>query len=298
MRKSRPRRPSLGLRRFLGGALAVAVVLAALPALAGAAAGKPDCESRQAIDYAAPLVDMPGARPLVEGELPFGPRNFDVELLGWSHLALVGSNFGYWFSGKNNPYRVVDLGRRATATAWAVDRHGRVRREIGKREWKVGRIKELSKLKLGFPAERPGFARIDLRFTTLAGHELGSYRDYFRVLARSDDIAITIDRPSVHAGEAIVGQVENRGTVKMSGRSTLLEVERFADGGWEAVPQPPNPESVVGSRLFLGSGEASPCHGYLIPADATPGRYRLATTVHFAGLKRHELVSRTFDVAP
>jgi len=287
------------LRRLLGGILAVTMVMTALPAVANAAGGAPACKSRQAVDYAAPLAQMPGAHPLPEGELPFGPRNFGVETLGWSHVALVGSSLGYAFVGKNDPYRVLHLGWRTTATAWAVDRDGRVRHKLGEREWKVGAIKELSKLQLGFPAERPGFVRVDVRFTTLGGRELGSYRDYFRVLARSDDVDIAIDHPIVHAGEAIVAQVQNRGAGHISSGAPLLEVERFAGGAWEAVPQPPSPESVAGFGLFLGPGEAGRCRRYLIPAAAPAGRYRLATTIRLANAGRsgtHQLLSRTFDV--
>jgi hypothetical protein len=269
-------------------------------ALSGTANANPApvCDSRLAVDYAAPLASLPGAHPLREGELPFGPHNFSVENLGWSHVALVGSSFGYSFSGKNDPYRVLDLGWRAMATAWAVDAHGRVRREIGRRGWRVGKIKELSKLRLGFPADRPGFVRVDVRFATLAGRKLGSYRDYFRVLARSEDTAIATDRSTVHPGEVIVGQVENRGAGHISARSGLLELERFAGGIWEAVPQPPSPESITGYGLFLGPGEASHCHAYRVPADAPPGRYRLATTIRDANTKRHELLARAVDVIP
>jgi len=276
----------------------VALVLAVLPTAAAADAGAPICNGDDAVDYAAPLTGMPGAHPLPEGELPFGPRNFSVETLGWSHVALVGSSIGYSFSGKNSPYRVLDLGWRTRATAWAVDRDGRVRRKLGSRGWKVGKVKELSKLTLSFPADRPGFVRVDVRIATLAGRRLGTYRDYFRVLARSNEVTIATDRSTVHPGEAIVGQVENRGAGSISGRSGLLEVERFAGGTWEAVPQPPSPESITGYGLFLGPGEASRCHRYLIPAEAPPGAYRLATTVRIANLSRKELITRSFEVVP
>jgi hypothetical protein len=274
------------------------MVLVVLPGLAGAAPTTPSCESRQAVDYAAPLASMPGAHALPEGELPFGPRNFAVETLGWAHVTLVGSSFGYSFSGKHDPYRVLDLGWRTTATAWAVGRDGRVLRKLDSREWEVGKVKDLSKLDLSFPAERPGFVRVDVRMTTAAGRELGSYRDYFRVLARTEDTAIAIDRGSVHPGEAIVGQVENRGAGHISGRAALLEVERFAGGVWEVVPQPPTPESVASFGLFLGPGEASRCHAYVVPAEAPPGRYRLATTIRVANSGRHESLTRAFDVIP
>jgi hypothetical protein len=291
-----PPRSSLG--RLLGGALILAMVLAVLPAFAAAAPATPSCESRQAVDYAAPLARMPGAHPLPEGELPFGPRNFSVATLGWSHVALVGSSFGYSFSGKHEPYRVLDLGWRTTATAWAVDPDGRVRRKLGSRQWKVDKVKELSKLQLSFPAERPGFVRVDVRIASLAGRRLGSYRDYFRVLARTEDTAIAIDRGSVHPGEAIVAQVENRGAGHISGRAAPLEVERFAGGAWEVVPQPPTPESVASFGLFLGPGEASRCHAYVVPADAPPGRYRLATTIRVANSGRHRSLTRAFEVIP
>lgn len=296
MSGSRLRPPRSSLRRLSGGACLIAIVAVLLPTAAGAAVPVPSCKDRQAVDYAAPLASMPGARPLPEGEFPFGPRNFSVETLGWSHVALVGSSYGYSFSGKNDPYRVLDLGWRTTATAWAVDPGGEVRRKLGTREWKVTRVKELSKLDLSFPAERPGFVRVDVRITTLTGHKLGSYRDYFRVLTRSDDTEIALDRTRVRPGEAIVAQVENRGAGYISSRSALLEVERLTDGAWEAVAQPPSPESIAGYGLFLGPGEASRCHAYVVPPDAPPGRYRLATTIRLANTKGHEELTRAFDV--
>ena len=277
----------------------VAFVLTALPALA-AAEGSAFCKRRLAVDYAAPLAGMPGAHPLPEGELPFGPRNFGVytvgHILGRPHVALVGSNFGYTFAGKNNPYRVLRLGWRFQATAWAVDADGRVRHKIGTRGWHVITIKELSKLQVAFPATRPGFVRVDVRISTLAGNTLGSYRDYFRVLKPSDDVRLAVEDASLRPGERAVGLVENRGAANLSRVSPYFGVEHLSGGIWSAVPQPPTPQSISGLGWFLAPGENAHCYGYTVPADAAPGRYRFTASAYIAGLQRTETLTGGFQV--
>jgi hypothetical protein len=273
-----------------------------LPAVAGAVQGADFCKRRLAVDYAAPLAGMPGAHPLPEGELPFGPRNFSVatvgHIIGRPHVALVGSNFGYTFAGKNNPYRVLDLGWRFEATAWAVDRDGRVLRRLGTRGWHVTKVKELSTLQVAFPAKQPGFIRVDVRITTLAGRTLGRYRDYFRLLEPSADVRLAVDDASVHPGERVVGLVENHGAANLSDVSPFFEVEHLSAGVWSTVPQPPSPQSIAGWGWFLTPGENGRCYGYVVPADAAPGRYRFSASAsaYVVNLKRKETLTAGFEV--
>jgi len=301
VRRSARRLPGRVARR-LSSALVVALLV--FPAAAGAAEGESSpgfCKRRLAVDYAAPLAGMPGAHPVPEGELPFGPRNFSVHtaghIIGIPHVALAGSNYGYTFAGKNEPYRVLDLGWRLKATAWAVDRNGRARRELGTRRWHVTKIKELSKLRVAFPAPRPGFVRVDVRISTLSGRMLGAYRDYFRILKPSNDVRLAIEDASVHPGERAVGLVENRGAGNLSNVSRFLEVEHFTDGTWITVPQPVSPQSLVPYGFFLAPGENARCYGYDVPADAEPGRYRFSASAFVGNLKRKVTVTGAFIVA-
>jgi hypothetical protein len=291
----------------LGGALVAVSVIALLllPTVANADDGESSsgfCQRRLAVDYAAPLAAMPGARPVPEGELPFGPRNFSVHtvghLRGRPHVALAGSNYGYAFAAKNNPYRTVDLGWQWEATAWVVDRDGRPLRELGTRGWRVTRVKEMSKLRVAFPATRPGFVRVDVRIATLDGRTLGTYRDYFRVLKPSNDVRLAVEDASVHPGERAVGLVENRGAGNLSNVSGSLEVEHFSGAAWMAVPQPLNPRSILPYGYFLAPGENARCDGYDVPADAEPGRYRFSASAFVGNLKRKVTLTGPFEVAP
>jgi hypothetical protein len=299
VRRSPRRRPSSGARRLAGGAVIVAVmtfVLAALPALASAA-GLPMCHRRYAHDYAAPLAQMPPAHALPEGELPFGPRNLSVHTIGTTHVVLSGSRLGFRFAGKNAPHRVIELGWRVKATAWAVDADGHTLRRLGSTGWHVDRIRDLDKLQLAFPATRPGFVRVDVRVATLAGRSLGSYRDYFRVLKRTNEVRIATDRPSVRPGETIVGLLENPGAGEIDTKRALT-VERLAAGTWEVVPQPPSPLSIKDWSWLIAPGEVSRCNRFDVPVDAAPGRYRFAAKVNEANTRKKVTVTGGFEVTP
>jgi hypothetical protein len=292
--------------RWLHTVLVVApiLMLVSFPAAAGAAGGESSrgfCKRRLAVDYAAPLAGMPGARPVPEGELPFGPRNFSVHtighIIGRPHVALAGSNYGYTFAAKNEPYRVLNLGWRLQATAVAIDREGHARRELGTRGWHVTKIKELSKLQVAFPATQPGFVRVDVRISTLRGRTLGAYRDYFRILKPSSDVRLAVEDASIHPGERAVGLVENRGASNLSSVSGFLEVEHFTGGAWMTVPQRIGPQSIVPYDFFLAPGENARCYGYDVPADSEPGRYRFSASAFVGNLNRKVMVTGPFFVA-
>jgi len=304
VRRSAGKLPGRVARR-LGTALVVAPILALLvfPAAAGAAGGESSpgfCKRRLAVDYAAPLTGMPGAHPVPEGELPFGPRNFSVHtighIIGRPHVALAGSNYGYTFAGKNEPYRALDLGWRLKATAWAVDRDGRARRELGTRGWHATKVKELSRLQVAFPATRPGFVRVDVRISTLSGRTLGAYRDYFRILKPSNDVRLAVEDANVHPGERAVGLVENHGAGNLSSVSESFEVEHFIGDAWVTVPQPVSPQSILPYGFFLAPGENARCYGYDVPADGKPGRYRFSASAFVGNLKRKVTVTGAFVV--
>lgn len=288
-----------GSPRRRGALLCLAgVVLAGLVAAPVAAAEAPAfCRERFARDYEAPLRDMPGLRPPPEGELPFGPHNFGIHRIGGRPIALEGAAFGYRFSGKNDPYRVVDLGWHVKATFRAVDGKGRVRRLLGVREWRVGRVRELGSLQLSFPAKHPGFFRVNLRFETLSGRRLGSYRDYFRVLRRSTDVGLRLSGESFHPGEAVFVEIANRGAGTISGQGGL-ELERDEGGAWASVPLPPTPESVRDIRWLIGPGEAGGCERQELPADLLPGSYRFSAPVFVVNERKKRDLQAQFDVAP
>lgn len=276
----------------------VGLSLASLFYAPGASAERPAfCGERYARDYEAPLRGMPRQHPPPQGELPFGPRNFSIHRIDRTPVVLEGSHFGYRFGGKNEGHRVLDLGWSVSATAWVVDADGHGRRRLGTRRWRARRAKDLDPLQLAFPAERPGFFRVDLRFSTLSGHTLAAYRDYFRVLRRRTDIGIRTGGEGFHPGEAVYGLLENLGAGKVI-VPTSLDVERAEGSSWVEVPQPPSPESVMGGTWWLESGEAARCHRFDVPPGAPSGSYRFSASVYVVNEQRRETVTAPFQIAP
>jgi len=297
VRRSR-RGPSGSLRRqsapiCIAGSLLVGLLFAPL-----AWAEAPSfCRERYVRDYEAPLREMPRLRPPPEGELPFGPRNFGIHRIGRTPLALQGSRFGYRFGGKNEGARVLNLNWRATAVTRVVDANGRPKRLIGTRRWRVHRAKDLEPLQLAFPAAHPGFYRVDLRIATLDGRRHVAYRDYFRVLRRSNEVGIRVSAERVWPGEVVWGLLENPGAGQLSTRG-YLELERAEDEAWVPVPVPASPRSVMGFGWIIGPGEVGFCQRFDVPADAVPGNYRFSTRVNLANTQKRVTVTAPFVVAP
>lgn len=297
MRRSRRGRRCSPRRGSVPICLAVLLLASVLCAPADAGAAPSFCQERYVRDYEAPLREMPRGNPPPEGELPFGPRNFGIHRIDRTPLALEGSHFGYRFGGKHEGTRVLDLGWRAVAVARAVDRYGRVRRIVGKRQWRVERIKDLDALEIAFPADHPGFFRIDLRISTLDARRHVAYRDYFRVLRRSSEVALRVSAESIHPGEVIWAQLENPGAGNIFTRE-LLHLERAEAAAWVPVPLPPTPSSVMGVGWLIGPGEAATCQRVDVPADAVAGSYRFSTQVNLANTGKRVTVTAPFVVAP
>jgi hypothetical protein len=272
--------------------------LASLLCAPVAAAEAPSfCRERYVRDYEAPLREMPHQHPPPRGELPFGPRNFGIHRINLTPLAFEGSRFGYRFGGKNEEHRVLDMNWRATAVARVVDPRGHVRRIVGERRWRVERVKDLDPLELAFPADHPGFFRVDLRIATLDGRRHVAYRDYFRVLRRSNDVGIRVSAESVRPGETVWGLLENPGAGQLSTRG-YLDLERADGDAWVPVPLPPTPRSVMGAGWIIGPGEVGWCQRFDVPADAVPARYRFSTPVNLANTQKQVTVTGPFVVAP
>jgi hypothetical protein len=292
------RGPEASPRRRTAPSLLVGLLLAGLACAPAAAAEAPAfCGERFVRDYEAPLREMPRQHPSPEGELPFGPRNFGIHRIDRTPLALEGRRFGYRFGGKNEGARVLDLDWRASAVARAVDARGRAGAVVGRRHWRAHRIKDLSPLEIAFPADHPGYFRVDLRIATLDGRRHLAYRDYFRVLRRSNEVGVRVSAESVRPGEPVWGLLENAGAGQLS---TLgyLELERAEAGAWVSVPLPPTPRSVMGVRWVIGPGEVGWCQRFDVPADAVSGLYRFSTPVNLANTQKQVRATGSFTVAP
>jgi hypothetical protein len=297
------RGPKGSPRRRLAPVLIGVLVLASFACVPAAGADPaagveaPFCHQRYVRDYQAPLREMPRPHPPPEGELPFGPRNFGIHRIDRTPAVLEGSRFGYRFGGKHEGTRVLDLGWRAVAVAWSVDRRGRRRGLLGKRRWQVERIKDLDALEIAFPADHPGFFRIDLRIVARQGLRHVGYRDYFRVLRRSNEVSIGVSAATVHPGESIWARLENAGAGQLSSPG-YLNLERAEGEAWVPISIPPTPRSVMGVRWLLGPGEIAWCQRLDVPADAAPGSYRFSTPINLANTGNQTTATGSFLVVP
>lgn len=285
------------MRKARTGAVGIVVLLALVTAAAAAAAETGFCEGRYARDYAAPLGEMPGHRPPPEGGLPFGPRNLSVYMPEGTAVVLEGSAVGYWLASKNPYARVLRLNWDVRATLRAVDRRGRVKRLVDERQHRLRTVKGADDLKFLFPAEHPGFYRVDIRFRRLGGARLGVYRGYFRVLERSVDVRLLASGSVFHPGETVYARTENRGASRISA-PVFLEVERYEAGGWVAVEQPLSPNSIRRPSWWAEPGEISPCHGFPISATTAPGTYRFVASPYLYELRDRRMRTAPFRVEP
>jgi hypothetical protein len=270
----------------------------ALLCAAPAAVAQPGfCREDYSRDYAEPLHGMPGQHPPPEAELPFGPRNLSIFRPERTPVVLAGSNLGYRFASKNGGYRRLDLDWVVEIRLAAVDPDGRVRRVLAREQRRIGTIENLDPLDLTFPAPRPGYFRTELRVRSLRTGKSVAYKEYWRVLKRSVDIRIALSSTSPRRGETVLGRVENAGASNATA-PVALALERYEGGAWLSVPQPPTPDSVMGTSWWLGPGENGTCHRYEIPADAVPGLYRFTNSVYAVQLQRRVTVTARFEVLP
>jgi hypothetical protein len=292
------RRAGSSPRRRVAAVGIAAVFLAGFGAGTCRAAARPPraCAERVAHDYAKPFERMPPEHPPPEGELPFGPRNlamYHAEL--GTQVVLPGHRLGYWFAAKDEGRRVLHLHWVVDAVLWRVDVDGRERAVEGSLRKSLLDVEDLKELELAFPARPVGLYRIDLRFDSLAGRHLASYREYFRVVAKKVGVRLVLPRLSFRPGEVVYAQARNFGTEGVSVPG-VLPVQRWTGSAWSAVERP---SSSITERVpwWLGSGEAAPCSRFAVPPDADPGRYRFRASVRILGGKRRRLLTSEFRVS-
>jgi hypothetical protein len=217
-------------------ALAPASALAAVPAF---------CKGRVVRDDARPLRYMPGEHPPPEGELPFGPRNLSMYALNFgAKVVLDGGHLGYRFAAKGGNARVLHLNWDVRAVLKKVDDRGRALGTVGTVHRRLGEVEGLEELQFSFPAH-PGLYQVDISFRTLAGRELASYSEHFRVVPRRVKLRVAVSGETFKAGETAYARVFNLGTppagrprrgrrLGQSGRTASLPRERQGvslDGG-------------------------------------------------------------------
>lgn len=239
------------------------------------------CTKSTVYDYAAPLAAMPPLPPLKAGKttLPFGPRGLALTYRPAGAVVLPGAeSVGFALSAEPGR-RAARPGWLVSATMSRVSKAGSTQRLLETRRARVERVAPGAPvhLKLGLSGE-PGNYRVEIVFRDRSGKRIGRFGEYIRILAGDLDVLFSVPRAIAHPGETIEPRLENRGAAYLSfGLGAPIEV---LDGGsWVPAPFGNGPVPAIG--LTIGPGEATACWQRTIPADASPGTYRVSLSFSY-----------------
>lgn len=267
-----------------------------------AAAGTPEqfqggCHGRSIGDYSQPLREMSPIKRLPRrgktsprsGTLPFAPRGVKMEVVGegaWAGSHAIGFSLGPAQLESGSSFR---LPWHAEAELTLVKRSGRPVRTLASRHWSPRRYGSGAAPKLSFEVGRPAFYKVDVTFSDTGGHRLGGYAEYFRVLDRRVDVAVTLVRKLLHPGDIVESIVENRGTTWLE-FGEAFSIERFVDGAWHRDDAlTPNGFITIGYAISGGTGYV--CRNIRLPADVALGHYRFVKPVSVLGGSDRQLSS-------
>jgi hypothetical protein len=256
-----------------------ALAVAALSPGERAAAGF--CTESTVYDYAAPLAAMPPVPPLTAGRtaLPFGPSGLALTYRPAGNVVLPGAeSVGFALS--------TNAGRKAARPGWLVSvrlakvsETGTTQQVLQTRRAQVGKLAPHSpvRLNLGLSGE-PGYYRVEIVFRDRSGKRIGRFGEYIRILAGNLDVRLSLDKSVAHPGETIEPRLENYGAADLSfGLGAPIEVQE--GGSWVRAPFGNGPVPMLG--LVIGPGQATSCWQRAIPADASPGTYRVSLSFSY-----------------
>ena len=256
------------------------------PGTASAAPESGQCPSLKSRDYSAPMRGFPPIRRVPQaGRFPFGPPRMALPSLTGSIQPGRGE-LGF----RVDLFRRAPLQRRlgwqiglrvSRLSARGVERQVIARRRVSLNySQETGRAQAM--LSTGVSG-KPGFYRLDISIENSRGAALGRYSEYIRVVTPRVDVRLILGRQQLQPGDAMVGRIQNRGTVEalyLLGTETL---ETYSAAGWRNVPKESR-WSGAPSGEFIPAGTVSSCIGLTLPSTLDPGTYRLSLRVR-AGKK-------------
>jgi hypothetical protein len=248
---------------------------------AGGAAKRPMCEEKAIVDYLAPFRSMPAASPPPPGRLPFGPRS----------LQLREANVGQVVVGNRPAYGYVAMLEGSSARSrkplnWivaarleAVNRSGKQQRVVAHRRWRIPDLGDLNGRMFSLRINRSeGLYRFALVFRRANGDLLKKYTQYVRAVSAKSQSAILINKDNFRAGERVVIQLANTGTIDV-GYGEGGSISALQNGQWEPVLSLPS--SGKRRAFVLGPGELGACEGVLLPSNLPPGSYRIEKRISY-----------------
>jgi len=261
-----------------GGLCAIFIALLAAPL------ARADSFCGQSIihDYLKPLKELPTLRgEPTKQQLPFAPRNLFFGPIGQGALIVSNSTAGKQEVGYFLDYTPTSphpTGRHlnwvVTAKLSRIDSTGRVLQRIGFKQ--VRGIRFHSSHVLSFElSEEPALYRLEVVFRDGSGKRLGRFGRYLRAVESHSDVRFTLAQSAYHAGETVLPRLENEGTDRLL-YGLGYSIEQFDGVNW--TPTSLGPKIFLAIGLASSPGEAVSCWGFKIPAETSPGKYRLSTS--------------------
>ncbi|HEU5252758.1 MAG TPA: immunoglobulin-like domain-containing protein [Solirubrobacterales bacterium] len=215
---------------------------------------------------------------------------------GWDRVMSEPRSFGYGFS-EHNYSGTVQLDWTIRAELWTVDRNGTAFEKVDGQELFIGRLDAAHQPFIGVvpPKARRGFYRFDMQIESAAGETIGSFGAFFKVVRPYWKVRLGLARDALRPGQRVFSRLENLGTLTASyGES--FSVERFNGVSWEPQPE------ILGRKFWLlwggilGPGRTGLCNSFRLPADMSPGRYRVVKSVGLSLRKLSRLLTAEFTV--
>lgn len=271
-------------------AISIATVLAAVP-LEEANAATAFCQRKVLRNFAKPLQEMPKLRHLSSnGVLPGSPRGLQVSpfnplLNGPGSIGVVvekrtqdGPQWDDWM---------------IKVKLWQVSIEGIKVRKEGTRVANLSEPDDRRDL-IFKVAQKPRFYRADIELWRKGSSTHGRYAEYFRVLNRTVDTKLRVERDRYRQGETAFIRLDNFGNVIMS-YGELYTVELYNERGWTLVPELTGPS--FAKLLGVGRGSSSACQRVPLIGNLLPGKYRITKELSVWPRSRTRILARAeFDL--
>lgn len=255
------------------------------------------CKKRIIHNYGRRLPKVPkGNRYPPTDHLPFAPKS--VSFIRPTKAVLVAAGrppyISYSFAVPSGEFLQNRIAWKITSYLVEVNTKGEINNFIDAHHIHINATDARGVDGQGFTFElnsAPKFYRVQTDFRSQSGSLLGRYFQYFRVVPPTRHTVLVADRLSVRPGETLTFRLENIGTLPVT-FGEPFSIDRLLEDAWTPYPVDLGPWHW--QRLSLGAGEAGKCQQFIVPADTSPGQYRIRKSL----FGRVPYVTTVFRVIP
>lgn len=241
------------------------------------------------------LLGLPPVRKVPESGEELGHGAVDI-YGGWERVMPGPGGFGYGFSEHNYGGTVL-LNWTVTAELWTIDKQGNAYQEVDREDLLIHRLDAAHQphIEVEPPKGRRGFYRFDVQISNQAGEVLGSYGAYFKVVRPFWKVTLGLALDTLRPGQRVFGRLENFGTERVS-YGEAFRVQRLEGGRWVNQPEL-TPDHWLAWLGGLPPGGTGLCNSFVLPTDASSGRYRVQKSVGPGrGAKKRAVLAAPFTV--